>query len=63
MIPCGIKENYRLDVMTCAAMADISVPNEQKSIKNTVARYDGTVNFSVDNGIFLVKMSFSLPEV
>lgn len=33
-----------------------------KSIKNTVARYDGTVNFSAENGIFLVKMSFSLPE-
>jgi sensor histidine kinase regulating citrate/malate metabolism len=33
-----------------------------KSIKNTVARYDGTVNFSAENGIFLVKISFSLPE-
>lgn len=33
-----------------------------KSIKNTVARYDGTVNFSAENGTFLVKISFSLPE-
>ena len=33
-----------------------------KSIKNTVARYDGTVNFSAENGVFLVKMSFSLAE-
>lgn len=33
-----------------------------KSIKNTVAKYDGTVNFSAEGGIFLVKMSFSLPE-
>lgn len=33
-----------------------------KSIKNTVARYDGNVNFSAENGLFLVKMSFSLPE-
>ena len=33
-----------------------------KSIKDTVARYDGSVNFSAENGLFLVKMSFSLPE-
>lgn len=33
-----------------------------KSIKNTVARYDGSVNFSAENGLFMVKMSFSLPE-